>query len=193
MNGLEITVLLGAVILGAAVAAPRLRIPAPLVLVLLGLALGFVPELRDVQLPPDTMLLLFLPVLLFWESLTTSLRAIRRDFRGILILSTVLVAATAFGVAGLAAALGMPWGPALVLGAALAPPDATAAAALGRALPRRQFMLLKAESLTNDGTALVLYAIAVGVASGEHYTTLDVTGLVLLSYLGGIAAGAVTA
>jgi CPA1 family monovalent cation:H+ antiporter len=94
MNGLEITVLLGVVILGAAVAAPRLRIPSPLVLVLLGLALGFVPELRDVQLPPDTMLLLFLPVLLFWESLTTSLRANKRGFRGILIMSTVLVPLT---------------------------------------------------------------------------------------------------
>ena len=72
----------------------------------------------------------------------------------------------------------MPWDAALVLGAALSPPDATAAAALGRTL-RRQFMLLKAESLTNDGTALVLYAIAVGVASGGHYTALEVTGLVL--------------
>jgi CPA1 family monovalent cation:H+ antiporter len=72
-------------------------------------------------------------------------------------------------------------------------PDATAAAALARTLPRRQFMLLKAESLTNDGTALVLYAIAVGVAAGGHYTAVDLTGLVALSYLGGIAAGAVAA
>ena len=193
MNGLEITVILGAAVLAATVLAPRLRLAAPLLLVLFGLALGFVPELREVQLPPEVMLLLFLPVMLFWESLTTSLRAIKRDFRGIVILSTLLVVATAFGVAGLAAALGMPWDAALVLGAALSPPDATAAAALGRTLPRRQFMLLKAESLTNDGTALVLYAIAVGVASGGHYTALEVTGLVLLSYLGGIAAGVLVA
>jgi monovalent cation/hydrogen antiporter len=193
VNGLEITVLLGVAILAATVLAPRLRMAPPLLLVLLGLVLGFVPELRHVQLPPETMLLLFLPVMLFWESLTTSLRSIRRDFRGIVIMSTLLVVATAFGVAGLATALGMPWAAALVLGAALAPPDATAAAALGRTLPRRQFMLLKAESLTNDGTALVIYAIAVGAASGGHYTALDVTGLVLLSYVGGIAAGVLIA
>src|SRR4051795_718473 len=137
MNGLEITVLLGSVVLAAAGLAPRLRIAAPLLLVIVGLGLGFVPELREVELPPDTVLLLFLPVMLFWESLTTSLRSIRRDFRGIVILSTLLVVATAFGVAGLTTALGMPWEAALVLGAALAPPDATAAAALGRTLPRR--------------------------------------------------------
>jgi monovalent cation/hydrogen antiporter len=64
---------------------------------------------------------------------------------------------------------------------------------LGRTLPHRSFMLLKAKSLTNDGTALVVYTIAVGVAVGGHYTPLDVTGMVVLSYLGGIAAGALVA
>src|ERR671921_2896464 len=189
MNGLEITVTLGAAVFAGTVLAPRLRMATPLLLLLLGLALGFVPELRHIELHPEMVLLIFLPVMLFWESLTTSLRSIRRDFRGIMIMSTLLVVATAFGVAGLAAALGMPWAAALVLGAAVAPPDATAVAALARTLPRRQFMLLKAESLTNDGTALVLYAIAVGAAAGGHYTALHVTGLVLLSYLGGIVAG----
>jgi Na+/H+ antiporter len=60
-------------------------------------------------------------------------------------------------------------------------------------LPRRNFTLLKAESLTNDGTALVVYAIAVGVAMGGEYTPLSITGLVMLSYVGGIAAGAAVA
>src|SRR4051794_14618431 len=185
--------MLGAAVLAGAVLAPRLRIAAPLFLLLVGLALGFVPRLREIELPPETVLLLFLPVMLFWESLTTSLRSVRRDFRGIVIMSTLLVVATAFAVAGIAHALGMPWAPALVLGAAVAPPDATAVAALGRTLPHRNFMLLKAESLTNDGTALVVYGIAVGLAAGGHYTPLDITGLVLLSYLGGVVAGGLTA
>jgi Na+/H+ antiporter len=60
-------------------------------------------------------------------------------------------------------------------------------------LPRRNFMNLKAESLTNDGTALVIYGVAVGVAAGGQYTPLDVTGLVVLSYVGGAAAGVVVA
>jgi NhaP-type Na+/H+ or K+/H+ antiporter len=193
VNGLETTVLLGAAVLAGAVVAPRLRIAAPLFLLLLGLALGFVPQLREIELAPDAVLLLFLPVLLFWESLTTSLRSIKRDFRGIVIMSTLLVVATAFAAAGIAHALGVPWAAALVLGAAVAPPDATAVAALGRMLPQRNFMLLKAESLTNDGTALVVYAIAVGIADGGRYTPLDITGMVARSYLGGLAAGALVA
>ena len=193
MNGLEITVTLGAAVFAGTVLAPRLRMATPLLLLLLGLGLGFVPELRHIELHPEMVLLIFLPVMLFWESLTTSLRSIRRDFRGIMIISTLLVVATAFAVAGIAHALGVPWAAALVLGAAVAPPDATAVAALGRTLPHRNFMLLKAESLTNDGTALVIYAIAVGIAVGGDYTALDVTGLVARSYLGGVAVGALVA
>ncbi|WP_418606862.1 Na+/H+ antiporter [Georgenia sp. SUBG003] len=193
MDGLETTVTLGLAVFAGAVLAPRLRIAAPLLLLVLGLALGAVPALREIKLPPETVLLLFLPVMLFWESLTTSLRSIKRDLRGIVILSTLLVVATAFAVAWIATLFGMPWNAALILGAAVAPPDATAVAALGRTLPHRNFMLLKAESLTNDGTALVLYAIAVGVATGGTFTPLEITGMVLLSYLGGIAAGAVVA
>lgn len=193
MEGLEVTVLIGLTILVGALLAPRVRLALPLVLVILGLALGFVPQLREIQLPPETVLLLFLPVMLFWESLTTSLRSIRRDFRYILPMSTLLVVASAFAVAGIGLLFGMPWETALILGAAVAPPDATAVAALGRLLPRRMFMKLKAESLTNDGTALVLYAIAVSLALGGNITPWSVTGSVLMSYLGGIAAGVVIA
>lgn len=193
MEGLEVTVLLGLTILVGTLIAPRVRLALPLVLVIFGLLLGFVPQLREVQLPPETVLLLFLPVILFWESLTTSLRSIRRDFWYIVPMSTLLVVASAFAVAGIAVLFGMPWEIALILGAAVAPPDATAVAALGRLLPRRMFMKLKAESLTNDGTALVLYAIAVSLALGGQITPLSVTWDVLVSYVGGIAAGAAIA
>ncbi|MFB4350350.1 Na+/H+ antiporter [Microbacterium sp. CR_7] len=193
MEGLEVTVLIGLTILVGALLAPRIRLALPLVLVILGLAWGFIPQLREIQLPPETVLLLFLPVMLFWESLTTSLRSIRRDFRYILPMSTLLVVASAFAVAGIGVLFGMPWEIALILGAAVAPPDATAVAALGRLLPRRMFMKLKAESLTNDGTALVLYAIAVSLALGGNITPWSVTLSVLISYVGGVAAGVVVA
>lgn len=189
MEGLEVTVLLGLAILVGTVLAPRLRIATPLVLVVIGLLLGFVPALRDIQLPPETVLLLFLPVMLFWESLTTSLRAVRRSLRYIVPMSTLLVVASAFAVAWIATLFGVPFHTALLLGAAVAPPDATAVAALGRLLPERMFMKLKAESLTNDGTALVLYAIALSLALGENVTGWSITGMIALSYLGGAAAG----
>ncbi len=193
MEGLEITVLLGFAVLVGTVLAPRLRIATPLVLLVLGLAMGVVPALREIQLPPEVVLLLFLPVMLFWESLTTSLRAIRRSLRYVAPMATLLVVASAFAVAGIATLLGMPWQAALILGAAVAPPDATAVAALGRMLPQRMFMKLKAESLTNDGTALVIYAIAVSIAVGDRVTPWSITWAVLDSYLGGALVGIVVA
>ncbi|APZ35114.1 Na+/H+ antiporter [Microbacterium aurum] len=189
MEGLEVTVLLGLAILAGTALAPKLRIATPLLLVIIGLALGLVPQLREIQLPPETVLLLFLPVMLFWESLTTSLRTIRLALRYIVPMSTLLVVASAFGVAWIATLFGMPWQTGLLLGAAVAPPDATAVAALGHLLPQRMFMKLKAESLTNDGTALVVYAIALSLALGENVTGWSITASVLISYLGGAAAG----
>ena len=193
MEGLEIVVLLGLTVLVGAILAPQVRVAAPLLLLVFGLVLGLIPQLRQIELPPETVLLIFLPVMLFWESLTTSLRSIRRDLRGIVLLSTLLVVASALAVAGVAHLLGLPRNTALILGAALAPPDATAVAALGRMLPRRNFMLLKAESLTNDGTALVLYAIAVGATLGGSYTPVDIAGLFARSYVGGAVAGILVA
>jgi CPA1 family monovalent cation:H+ antiporter len=88
----------------------------------------------------------------------------------------------------------MPWGPAWVLGAAVAPTDATAVGVLARALPRRMVTMLRAESLINDGTALVVYALAVGFTMGDEELSLPhVSGLFLLSYGGGILAGLMAA
>ena len=189
MEGLIIVVGVGIAVVAGNALAPKLRLPVPLTLVFLGFALAFVPSLENLHMPSEVVLLLFLPGLLFWESLTTSRNAIRRDLRGILITSTVFVVATAFAVAWIASSLGIPWEAALILGAAVAPPDATAAAALAKGLPRRQFMLLKAESLTNDGTALVVYTIAVGLALGGRYTPWDITRMAVVSFFGGILIG----
>ena len=145
-------------------------------------------------MPPEAVLLLFLPPLLYWESFTTPLRGIRRDLVRIVLSSTVLVIVTAAAVATTAHELGIPWGPAWVLGAAVAPTDATAVAALARILPSREVTLLRAESLVNDGTALVLYAIAVGITVGSrHFSALTVSWLFALAYVGGAATGAVVA
>ncbi|HEY2522809.1 MAG TPA: Na+/H+ antiporter [Streptosporangiaceae bacterium] len=197
MNSLRdpgLAVALGLAVLVCDVVARRIRIAPPVVLLVCGALLGFVPALRSTHLPPSAVLLLFLPALLYSESLTTSLREIRRYLRLITLLSTVLIAATAAAVAVAGHAFGLLWGPAWVLGAALAPTDATAVGVLARALPRRTVTLLRAESLVNDGTALVIYGLAVGVTTGEeHLSVLHVSGLLLLSYAGGAAAGVVTA
>src|SRR5580692_8051743 len=135
--GLELVVVMGAALLVCGVLARRFRVAPPVLLLGCGALLGFAPALRRVYLPPEVVLLLFLPALLYWESLTTSLREIRSNLRVIVLASTVLVVATAAAVAVTAHALGMAWGPGWVLGAAVAPTDATAVGVLARALPRR--------------------------------------------------------
>ncbi|WP_281360833.1 cation:proton antiporter domain-containing protein [Lentzea indica] len=102
MLGLELVVVLGVCILASTVASGRLRLAAPVLLVLCGAVLGFVPGLESVSLPPEAMLLIFLPALLYWESLNTSLREIRSNLRPIVLLSTLLVLATAGSVAAVA-------------------------------------------------------------------------------------------
>ncbi|MEU1937843.1 Na+/H+ antiporter [Streptomyces coeruleorubidus] len=194
MLGLELVVLLGVAVLAGNVLAQRLGVAPPVVLLALGALLGLVPAVRQTQLPPEVVLLLFLPVLLYWESLTTSSREIRSNLRGIVLMSTLLVILTAWAVAAAGHALGLPWGPAWVLGAAVAPTDATAVGALARALPRRQVTVLRAESLVNDGTALVIFGLAVGLTVGEeHLTVPHVGALFLLAYGGGAAVGVAVA
>ncbi len=157
-----------------------------------GALLGFAPALRGVHLPPEVVLLLFLPALLYWESLTTSLREIRSNRRVIVLLSIALVIVTAWAVAATAHTLGLRWGPAWVLGAAVAPTDATAVGILAAVLPRRILTVLRAESLVNDGTALVIYSLAVGITAGaEHFSALY-TGWLFLRAYGRALAGAVT-
>jgi NhaP-type Na+/H+ or K+/H+ antiporter len=190
MLGLELVVVLGVCVLASSVVSGRLRLAAPVLLVVCGAVLGFVPALEEVSLPPEAMLLIFLPALLYWESLNTSLREIRSNLRPIVLLSTLLVLATAAAVAAVAHALGLDWGPAWVLGAALAPTDATAVSAIARGMPRRTTTILRAESLINDGTALVIYAIAIAITTGEQQFSTGRVGLqLLLSYAGGAVAG----
>jgi len=190
MLGLEMVVVLGVAVVACGALARRYPIAPAILLVLVGVLIGFVPYLRQAQLPPEVVLLLFLPALLYWESLTISLREIRSNLRVVVLTSTVLVVATAAAVAAVAHLLGLAWGTSWVLGGALAPTDATAVGVLARDLPRRTVTVLRAESLINDGTALVVYGLAVGVTVGEeHLTPLHVSWLLVLAYGGGILSG----
>jgi CPA1 family monovalent cation:H+ antiporter len=92
-------VLLGVALVVCGALARRYPTAPAILLVLVGVLVGFVPRLRDVALPPEIVLLLFLPPLLYWESLTTSLREIRHNLRVVVLSSTALVLATAAAVA----------------------------------------------------------------------------------------------
>ena len=145
--------------------ADPLRIPYPILLVLGGLLLGFVPGVPDVTLPPEVVLVGVLPPLLYSAAYNTGLRELRQNLRPISLLAVGLVAATTVVGRGRRALRDRPLrGPAaFVLGAVVSPTDPLAATSIGRRLgvPRRPLAIIEGESLVNDGTALVLFKFAV--------------------------------
>jgi Na+/H+ antiporter len=190
VRGLEVVVVIGVLVLLGSLVGRWLHVPPPLAWLVLGVGVGFVPGVGNVEMPPEVVLFLFLPALLYWESLNTSLRESRANLRVIALYAVGLVLVTTATVALVAHPLGLAWPMALVLGAVLAPTDATAVAAVAGRLPRRTATLLRAESLVNDGTALVLYGVAVGVAVGAlHVGAGGVAWRLAASYAGGIATG----
>ena len=193
MNALELILVLMVVAAGLAVVAERLKLPYPIVLVVGGLGLAFVPGLPRVDLAPDLVLLLFLPPLLFAAAWFTSWRDFAANGRAIALLAVGLVVATTTAVAWVAHALipGMSWAVAFVLGAIVSPPDAVAATAVTRRLkvPRRIVTIIEGESLVNDATGLVAYKFAlVAVATGSFSPTAAAGQFVLVA-LGGVAVG----
>jgi monovalent cation/hydrogen antiporter len=188
--GLVVIVALVSTVIVGTVLGRRYRVGPPVLLILLGALLGLIPQFGSVRINGEIVLLLFLPAILYWEGLNTSFREIRANLRAIIFLSVALVIATAVAVSWTARALGMESHAAAVLGAVLSPTDAAAVAGLAKRLPRRSLTVLRAESLINDGTALVLFVVTVHVAiGGAEISPGDLVVRFIGSYLGGIAAG----
>jgi monovalent cation/hydrogen antiporter len=188
--GLVVIVALFATVVVGTVLGRRYRVGPPVLLILLGVLLGLIPQFSAVHLDGEIVLLLFLPAILYWEGLNTSFREIRKNLRVIVFLSVGLVIVTAVAVTWTARALGMESHAASVLGAVLSPTDAAAVAGLAKQLPRRTLTVLKAESIINDGTALVLFTVSVAVAvGGNPVSPAALTARFVGSYLGGICAG----
>src|SRR5947208_3163742 len=177
------------------VLAPYLRIPYPILLVLGGLALGFVPGIPTITLPPDVVLVAILPPLLYSAAFYTSLRDLRQNVIQISTLAIGLVAATTVGVAVVAHAFipHVGWGPAFVLGAIVSPTDPLAATAIARRLgvPRRIVAIVEGESLVNDGTALVLYRVAVVAVVSGSFSIWNAGLRFVGTAAGGVAVGLV--
>lgn len=169
------------------------RLPTPTVQFLLGCLLAALPATGRLSVSPELILLVVLPVILFWEGYQTSVAWLRRYWRPIVLNGVVLVVATAGGVALVAHAFGFAWPAAWALGAVLAPTDATAVAAFGRALPTSWMTVLRAESLINDGTALVVLAAAVRTADHAGLGIGSISLRAVESYGVGIAVGIVVA
>ncbi len=195
MNQIESLIfLLGAAALLAQLARV-LKVPYPILLVVGGLGLGFVPGLPAVEIAPEVIFVIFLPPLLNAAAFFSSPLDLRAHLRPIMLLAVGLVLATTVAVAAVAHfVVGLPWAPAFVLGAILAPTDPVAAEAIFRRLgvPERVGTVVGGESLINDGTGLAAFRVALAAVGG----TFSIWGAgleLLLIGAGGVVVGLVLA
>ena len=155
-----------------AVVARRLNVSYPILLVIVGLFIGWVPGLPPVELEPDVVFLIFLPPLLYgaaWTINNANLARYRRSV-GLLAIGLVLFMSTLVALVSHWLIPDFSWAQGFLLGAIIAPPDAVAASSVTRGLgiPKRINTVLEGESLVNDATSLVLYRFALAaVITGQ--------------------------
>jgi CPA1 family monovalent cation:H+ antiporter len=186
-----IGLVLGVLVVNAA--ATRVGFPAPILLVLAGFAVSFIPGVPGFELEPEFVIAVLLPPLLFAAAFESSAVAIRKLLRPIFQLAVVLVLLTAFSVAFVLTAIipAIPFAAALALGAIVAPPDAVAAVAVARrvGLPRRLITILEGESLFNDATSLVTLKVAIAAIGASSIAWAPALGEFAWASAGGVGIG----
>ena len=189
----ELFVVLLAAMLGLTALARRLLVPYPILLVLGGLALAFIPGVPDVALDPDLVFVVFLPPILWAAAYFTSLRDFKRNLRAISALAIGLVLLTTLVIGWVAHSIipGMSWAAALCLGAIVSPTDAVAATAVMSRIgvPRTVITVLDGESLVNDASALVLYRAAVAALVSGTFSLGTTAGTFVLVAAAGVLIG----
>ncbi|MBR0831077.1 Na+/H+ antiporter [Bradyrhizobium manausense] len=181
-----------AVLAGTALAARRFNVAPAILLMLAGVGLAFVPGMPPVELPPELVLLMVLPPLIYSASVAMSWREFKNNLRPIVLLAVGCVIFTAAMVATAAHYLiGMPWTIGFLMGAIVAPPDVVAPLAIARRLhmPRRLLVILEGEGLANDATALILYRFALAAIMTGSFSLPLAAGEFMLIVAGEIAFG----
>ncbi|MFI1795947.1 Na+/H+ antiporter [Streptomyces sp. NPDC020379] len=188
--------LLFVLLIGAVVMVPcadRLGLPSPVLMTLGGIVLALLPFVPNVDVPPEFILPLVLPPLLYASVQRTSWRQFAANVRPILLLAVALVFVTTAAVAVVANAVvpGISVAAAVALGALIAPPDPVAATAVAGSLglPRRLVSILEGEGLFNDVTAIVLYHVAVAAAVTGSFSLPRAFGELVLSAVVAVAVG----
>lgn len=173
--------------------ANRINVAYPIVLVLGGIVIGYIPGVPSVPFPPELVLVVFLPPLLYWESVTAPTSEFRAGavwiFQmafGLVIVTTVVVAAVAHAIVP-----GMSWGVAFVLGAIVSSTDEVAFAAIADQLnvPRHIIGTVEGESLVNDATSLILYAIGIAAVVGASFSLLHAAGALAVTVVVSVLIG----
>src|SRR5947207_1467286 len=178
-----------------ALVARKIGVPYPILLVIAGGLLAFVPGLPTIRLDPKLVFDLFLPPLIYPAAVYTSWRDFRANLRSILPLAIFLVLLTMTATAYLLHAItGLPLAVGFVFGALISPPDAVAALAVTKDLkvPRKIIVILEGESLVNDATSFISFRFAVAAVLTGTFSLGQASAQFLLVAAGGIAVGLAT-
>ncbi|MBB5620916.1 CPA1 family monovalent cation:H+ antiporter [Pedobacter cryoconitis] len=173
MENYSIVIFIMALMIGLSAIADKIRLPYPVLLIIAGIAVGFIPGLPDIEISPNIVFLIFLPPLLYDAAFNISFKEFKTNINTISALAISLVFITASGIAVIAHYLipGMNWPLSFVLGAILSATDAVAAMSItkGLGLSHKTNTILEGESLVNDASALVAYRFAVAAVTGSAF------------------------
>lgn len=179
-----------------AIATRRLHLPYSVGLVAAGIVLALLPFSPQVSLTKDLLFTVLLPPLIFEAAFGLDWRQLRIDLPVVLVLATLgVVLSAAVSTVGMHFLAHWPWVTALVFGALIAATDPVSVIATFKEarVGGRLRLLIESESLFNDGTAAVLFAICVAAASGESLSALQVTVKLAVMIGGSLVCGAVVA
>lgn len=175
MENYAVILVIMALMIGVSGLAGKIKIPVPMLLLIVGVMIGFVPAMPEVEINPEIIMLLFLPPLLYDAAFNISFQQFKTNLNTIGTLAIGLVFLTTIGIAVIAHYLipGMTWPLAFVLGAILSATDAVAAVGVtkGLGLSHKAMTILEGESLINDASALVAYRFAVAAVIGVAFVT----------------------
>lgn len=173
--------------------ADKLKVAYPILLVIAGLTIGFIPGLPPIRIDPDLIFFIFLPPLLFEASWTISLKEMRKWWRIIGSFAFLVVFFTAFLVAivanhfipGISIALGF------VLGGIVSPPDAVSTGAITKfvKIPKSTSAILEGESLLNDASSLIIFRFALAAVGTGQFIWQDASLSFLWMVIGGTIIG----
>ena len=196
MENYAIVIFILAVMIGLSAVADRIKIPYPILLIIAGIAVGFVPSLPSIDINPEIIFLIFLPPLLYDAAFNISFKEFKTNINTIFTLAITLVFITAIGIAVVAHYMipGMSWPVSFVLGAILSATDAVAAMSItkGLGLSHKTNTILEGESLVNDASALVAYRFAVAAVTGTAFVFWKASLEFAILMAGGFLIGMVT-
>lgn len=193
MENYSVVIILMALMIGLSAIADHIRLPYPVLLIVAGITIGFIPAMPVIDLNPEIVFLIFLPPLLYDAAFHISFTTFKENIQTISTLAIGLVFITASGIALVAHYLipGMTWPLSFVLGAILSATDAVAAMSItkGLGISHKTNTILEGESLINDASALVVYRFSIAAVTGTAFVVWKASLEFLLLMGGGLVVG----